>query len=98
MMYVRTRYLCAVAAACDAAVVGGGVPLQRYSWTLAQSNTADAQDILMALAANLALLVVAALGLCTAYVLARRGTMLMIRRFAGAYVRHNSARRTRWPR
>lgn len=98
MMYVRTRYLCALVAACDVALVGGGVPLQRYSWALAQSSTADVQDITVALAANVALLFVAALGLCTAYVLARRGTMLMIRRFAGAYVRHSSARRTRWPR
>lgn len=94
MMYVRTRYLCACVVVSDAALIGAGIPLQKYSWSLANSQGADVNAILLALLGNLALLAVLVCGFIAATVLAQRGAFLLVRRYAAAYVRQNSAQRT----
>lgn len=94
MMYVRTRYLCAGIALSDAALVGAGIPLQKYSWSLANSPGADVHSILLALLGNLALLAVLVCGFACASIVAQRGAFLLLRRYAATYVRANSAQRT----
>ncbi|HET7813300.1 MAG TPA: hypothetical protein VFL13_02875 [Candidatus Baltobacteraceae bacterium] len=94
MMYVRTRYLCACVVVSDAALLGAGVPLQKYSWGLVHTPAADVHSILLALLGNLALLAVLLCGFAAATIVAQRGAFLLVRRYAAAYVRSNSAQRT----
>ncbi len=98
MMYVRTRYLCLFVAGSDATLIGGGVPLQKYSWDLASSGNADVHSILVALVANLAMLVVALCGLMGGCLLLQRGAFFMIKHFAATFVRSSLMQRTRLPR
>ena len=95
MIYIRTRYLCACLAASDTTIVAGGVPLQRYSWDLVHSGSGDVHAIGLALAANLALLMLALCGLGAAVILTRRGAWFLIRRYAAAFAQANSVLRTR---
>lgn len=93
MMYVRTRYLCACVVASDAALLGAGIPLQKYSWGLAHAPGADVNSILLALLGNVALLAVLLCGFISATIVAQRGAFLLVRRSAEAYVRSSSAPR-----
>jgi hypothetical protein len=87
VIYVRTRYLCACVAITDAAVIFGGVPLQRVSWSTAMQPDPDAHTVLMLIAANVALLVVALIGLSAAAILGRRGVRFAFKRVSKSFAR-----------
>ncbi len=90
-MYVRSRYLCASIALCDAALVVAGVPLQRYSWSIAEQPQADPQTILLLLLANIALLGLMVCGMLAAVVLTRRGMRLTFRHVSRFFARPSRA-------
>lgn len=91
MINLRVRYLCAIAAAVDATLVFGGVPLQRYSWTVATQPSPDATLVLMLIGANVLLLGVALCGVCVSTALARRGVRIVARHAARFFARPSRA-------
>jgi hypothetical protein len=91
MMRIRTRYICASIAIADAALVFGGVPLQRYSWSVAAQTAPDSNLVLMLIAANVGLLLLALGGLLASMVLARRGVRFAFRHAARFFARPSRA-------
>lgn len=91
MMYVRSRYLCGVIALSDAALVSGGVPLERYSWSIASQPVVNAQLVLLLLLANFAMLALLLCGMLSAIVLTRRGVRLTLRHVSRFFARPTRA-------
>ena len=94
MTHVRTRYLLVCVGVSDLTLLAGGIPLQRYSWSLVHANP-DVHAIWLALAANVALLLFMLCGFSAMFELARRGAWMLIRRYAAAVALPTLARRTR---
>ncbi|HZZ64587.1 MAG TPA: hypothetical protein VFE17_03745 [Candidatus Baltobacteraceae bacterium] len=92
-MYVRSRYLCLVAAASDAALVFGAPPLQYLSWSTARANP-SMNTVLLLLAANIALFMFLTCGMVCSMILARRGIRLAFRRVSRSFVRPSRALRS----
>ncbi len=91
MMYVRSRYLCAAIAVSDVVLLAAGVPLQRYSWSVASQRAVDPQTILVLLLANVALLALLLCGMLSAIVLTRRGVQLTLRHVSRFFARPSRA-------
>ena len=91
MMRLRTRYVFAGVATIDATLIFGGVPLQRYSWNVALQPSPDPTLVLLLLAANIALLLIALCGVYATMTLARRGFGLAVRRAARFFARPSRA-------
>jgi len=91
MMYVRSRYLCAVIAVSDTALVGAGVPLQRYSWSVASQTPVDPKMVLLLLLANFTLLALLLCGMFCGVVLTKRGVQLTLRHVSKFFARPSRA-------
>lgn len=91
-MYVRSRYLCLVAAASDAALLFAGPPLQYLSWSSARGNPST-NTVLLLLAANIALFFFLTCGMICSVILARRGIRLVFRRVSRSFLRPSRALR-----
>jgi|GEM_PF-6587458 len=87
MKRIRTRYFCAGLALADLALVFGGVPLQQYSWSVALQADPDVRLVLMLIAANVALLILAVCAMLASLIVARRGVHFALRRVAKFFAR-----------
>jgi hypothetical protein len=91
MTRIRTRYIIACIAIADAALVFGGVPLQRYSWSVAAQSAPDSNLVLTLIAANVGLLLLALCGMLASLVLARRGVRFAFRHVSRFFARPSRA-------